>query len=277
MRWSWISIPLLAAWCAAGEPTYPVDVEADIIFPRPGGTYKKIYPFPIVYVVRNAAAVWPFGFSFSWMLTGEDLFAGGYLPLNESQEPSRPQTKGNLPEDQDPFYAITAVHNVVNATQTDAVQFIWSFDIYANCTIPPSNAKPDILGAGYYTIKNSFSFNLSDDGELPDFSVGDQCPEALHAARLSTVSDDGGCVMVEDEGVEPDPCQIKPKEDLGAMVAEKMLSVIGCDKGRQWPDENLKEKCNPDERSGESVADRARWSVAGAAGAFIIGTYYLLS
>jgi len=265
------------AWCAASEPTYPVDVEVDIIFPRPGETYKRIYPFPVVYVVRNAAAIWPFEFSFNWMIRSNGLFDSGDLPPYEGQESTQLRTSGKLPDGQDPFYAITAVHEVVNATEAEVVQFIWSFDIYANCTIPPSNAKPDVLGAGFYSINNAFSFNLSDDGELPDFSAGDRCPDALHAVRLSAVSDDGGCVMVEDGGVEPDPCQIKQREDLGTVVAEKMLSAIRCDEERQWPDENLKQKCDPDERRRESVADRGRWSIAGAAAAFIIGSYYLLS
>ena len=70
MQRSSVSLLPLAACRVVGEVSYPVDVEFDLIFPRPGNTYKRIYPFPIICGIRNAAAIWPFQLSYVVMIEG---------------------------------------------------------------------------------------------------------------------------------------------------------------------------------------------------------------
>ncbi|KAF6814112.1 hypothetical protein CPLU01_14471 [Colletotrichum plurivorum] len=57
--------------CAAS----PADVEVDLVFPKANETYKLIWPFPIIYAIRNAFQLWQENyevarFSVSWQVSG---------------------------------------------------------------------------------------------------------------------------------------------------------------------------------------------------------------
>jgi hypothetical protein len=39
--------------------------QLDILFPRPNETYKRVYPFPVVFALHNPAALWPYGFKYT--------------------------------------------------------------------------------------------------------------------------------------------------------------------------------------------------------------------
>ncbi|KAF6802649.1 hypothetical protein CMUS01_15295, partial [Colletotrichum musicola] len=36
----------------------PADIEIDLVFPKANETYKLIWPFPIIYTIRNASQLW---------------------------------------------------------------------------------------------------------------------------------------------------------------------------------------------------------------------------
>lgn len=268
---------LLAAWCAAREPSYPVDVEVDLIFPRPGGTYKRIYPFPIIYVVRNAAAVWPFEFAFIVSIQGgepDEIVQQAYLPPFEGEGPgstSYIHSRGELPADQDPFYAILPFDDVVNATQTDKVRVDLLLTVL-NCAVPPTAEFPKVGG---YRAEGNFTFNLSDDGELPDAVLSrDECPVPLYAFRLLGEGGSYSCVVVDEKPVEPDPCGLQTTATLKTKVVEEMLSEAGCREGTPWPDEEKKGRC-PAEEGEEDIAGLLRGSLPGVIAAVTAGVFFL--
>ncbi|MBE3043053.1 hypothetical protein IMZ48_10875 [Candidatus Bathyarchaeota archaeon] len=251
--------------------SYPVDVEFDLIFPRPGGTYKRIYPFPIIYGIRNAAAIWPFQLSFVVMIQAgapDELDGIAYLPPFEGDGPGATpyiNSRGELPADQDPFYAILPFNTVVNATHTDKVWMNWSITV-SNCTDPPSLYEK-LGGLGGYEAYGNFSFNLSDDGELPDSALsGDECPELLHVGRVLGGSQNRGgeCGVMGEEPGEPDPCRLRPTQGLRTRVLEAMLAEAGCKEGTPWPDEERKGNCPREDWEEESdEAGFLRCSVTG--------------
>lgn len=46
----------------------PTTVEIDLVFPL-NETYALIKPFPVIFIIQNAAAAWNFGFQFQWNIT----------------------------------------------------------------------------------------------------------------------------------------------------------------------------------------------------------------
>jgi hypothetical protein len=61
-------------------------IEIDLVFPL-NQTYAPINPFPVIFIIQNAAAAWNFGFQFLWNIngtsdeegTGREAFGPGLL------------------------------------------------------------------------------------------------------------------------------------------------------------------------------------------------------
>ena len=130
-------------------------------------------------------------------------------------------------------------------------------------------------------MHGNFSFNLSDDRDLPDAALsGDECPEPLLVARLLKGSQnrDGECGIMgdDDEAGEPDPCQLRPTEELRTRVVEAMLAEAGCKEGTPWPDEERRGNCPREVWKEESdEAGLLRVGMAGVVAA-VVAVVFLL-
>jgi hypothetical protein len=59
-----------AIWAVSADSiTLPTTIEVDLVFPL-NQTYTLIDPFPVIFVIQNAAAAWDFGINFEWNITG---------------------------------------------------------------------------------------------------------------------------------------------------------------------------------------------------------------
>src|SRR5277367_6406639 len=119
-----------AIWAvSAYSITLPTTIEIDLVFPL-NHTYTLIDPFPVIFVIQNAAAAWNFGFDFEWNITG---VADGY---------SSPETFG-------PGFVFVG-QGFYSPAPSDSF-------IVVNSTNFPYVVQPSNLPAGKWTLGWSYS------------------------------------------------------------------------------------------------------------------------
>ena len=261
--------------------------ELDLIFPRINETYKPVYPFPVVFAIRNPGAVWPYNFHFEWTM----------MPINKRASES---DHGRFPlivdglstsgifEGSDPHYQIYGAVEVFNTTHKE--WFIdWGATLLRNCTDNERTATPDQINA---TTGNFRFYFDKENGKLPDIYQPDAsassadadadsgCPRPLWTVNLSDESrPDSGCVRLdlEDPYPEPSPCAVRPTEELAANVTAEMLRTAMCVGVTEWPSEELTGYCG-DEDWSPSLGSKAASSIGTAiplVATLLVVTYWM--
>lgn len=233
----------------------PDTVELDLVFPR-NETYPPVYPFPIVFALRNPAAIWPFDFNLfstlEWWSDEEDRVVStragfrelGHYPNSRTHDhsPVYPDDLG------DPLFLINAtfvVDKIINTTAT-AATLRWQFGLNDNCSV---DALPGANVPRPSQLRGHVDFSFASDGALPDF--GDaynvnnsvkSCPIGLGAfdivGQMNLDGLAGGiCPILHgiERQPEPNPCELTINEQLGTRVADAMMASARCDEGAVWP------------------------------------------
>ncbi|KAI9367407.1 hypothetical protein BJX61DRAFT_547510 [Aspergillus egyptiacus] len=235
-------LAIAAAFCSRLTPAAAETVELDLVFPR-NETYRPIYPFPIVFALRNPAALWPFDFTLTakleWWSHEENRTAStsagfdqlGHFPNSDSgaydHSPVYPDDLG------DPLFIINSSIAVADIRQDTTAAISWDFGLQRNCT------------ADRFLGRVELSF--ASDGVLPSFANDvdeEQCPVVAVGAigiagqmqPTGPEADIGTCAILQEEQPEPDPCALTIDKELATRVAEAMMASIYCDGATGWPD-----------------------------------------
>ncbi|KAE9376408.1 hypothetical protein N431DRAFT_435754 [Stipitochalara longipes BDJ] len=203
---------------AAAEPT-PVNatIEVDLVFPL-NQTYAPSHPFPVIFVIQNAALAWNFGFQFLWNISGvpddegagHEIFGPGFLFVGPNSPKAAPS---------DPFIVINSTNfpgliNGPNPLPVGQWTLGWSYEILSACT--PTGNLLHIQGAT--PIQGSIGFTVKDGGASPDFTGG--CP--MLAGQVGIVANWTGCPQLGTPGPS-NPCAAK----IDTAQASSISMVIG--------------------------------------------------
>ncbi|KAF9871457.1 hypothetical protein CkaCkLH20_11104 [Colletotrichum karsti] len=215
-------------------------IEVDLIFPQPNKTYKPIYPFPVVFAIRNASQLWlPHGqalpFQLSWSVTGytrhgpngtiDDRKAFGEQ-LWTSKDTDAPD-----PEN-DTVIFVDAPRNLADKTQRD-------FWLHYHAILLETCGADTAVGKGEdVRFADVVSFSVDpDNGEIPDFEdTMMTCPTFIGSYAIEDTSKNCAAMAPNASVPAPDPCGIRGERgDLAAWVRAKMLQRASCENGT-WPD-----------------------------------------
>ncbi|KAH7140073.1 hypothetical protein B0J13DRAFT_639385 [Dactylonectria estremocensis] len=212
---------------------FPVDLELVLIFPRPNESYYPVYPFPVVFAISGAAALWPYGFNVRWSLESSSTTGGRRSLESWSLAPSD-YTSGSLDPAAEPYYYISGSEVFVNSSASDWT-LGWTVSI-------PQECYP--LGDyGNYQKSGSMIFSTSLNGTLPNMTG-----EVVEAERIrfldhmktpkntqGTISSNK-CLVVDKGTLTGDFNEINTGSRLEAAVTSTMLDVASCPSTAAWPD-----------------------------------------
>ncbi|SPO07444.1 uncharacterized protein DNG_10138 [Cephalotrichum gorgonifer] len=212
-------------------------VELDLVFPTPNETYKRIFPFPIVFAFQGMKQAWPHRVAMDWEVRAEgeeqdDLWrSGGSFPLGLPREErgdtgSVVGTEGQSPGDLDTVFYTVGARNVRNSTATTFTILYWLY-YYENCSIA-EEWSPRLFegGVAEYKVTGSLSFMIDDETGLDPTAVGlpdDTCAMGLATIQMKAfVGADissavrASCPILDDEDLspEPSPCGVTPPANL---------------------------------------------------------------
>ena len=167
--------------------------QIDMLFPRPNETYKRVYPFPVVFALHNPAALWPYGFKYTWQLMALDRSTSpgwGTFP----NATAGVETSGTF-EGPDPLINIFATDVVVN-TMTKACFIHWHLFTVHNCTPAAEGAEDTTPTFAEEIPRTTGVFDVyfdDDNGKLPDIYIpnvsddGDSnCPTPLWTVNIKS-------------------------------------------------------------------------------------------
>jgi hypothetical protein len=212
-------------------------VQLDLIFPRPFGVYKPVYPFPIVFSILNATSIQPYQRSFQWHLSGFNNYSradsvddfGGFTIDSESAQTQSPST-------QDHQLLIYNTNIIVNTTKNTFL--VEGFLSVGDCHIAPD-------AENFLILDNSTWFNISDAGELPDILAGSDCATPLGAIGIgAAIQSDPTCPNYSDPNPTPISCATPVNSTVADAVAKAMLEASNCNgTGMTWPNASLVNNC----------------------------------
>ncbi|RMJ27845.1 hypothetical protein PHISP_01265 [Aspergillus sp. HF37] len=203
---------------------YPSVVELDLVFPR-NETYLPVYPFPMVFALRNPSAIWPFDFSFTSELgwynerLGREIWTDGGF-----------QNLGHFPNNQ--------FHEDHDSTEYPVAQL---GEPLPNCTKNASRAETVGFSRLY---AGNVELSFVPDGILPDFNNYEGCPIPAATIGIQDLMvpqgfqwEVGNCPVLQDNQPSPNPCGLNVTEqNLGPRVAKAMMESIHCEGGAEaWP------------------------------------------
>ena len=207
-------------------PATPANVEVDLVFPRANQTYRPVWPFPIVFGIRNASSLWydqeeSADLEFTWKLVGfndttdRDLARDldGTSFGSERWQPSMEQDHDGQPADDLLLKVWIAARDLANAPEK---HFRLSYQLALRSVCPGTNATQPILEPGqiYFSTDDLIP-------ELPNILPVDSC--ASHAASVAIAdmqrtSETGAVCVVPGTNTAPgDRCGLK----VDAPMAQK--------------------------------------------------------
>jgi hypothetical protein len=261
-------------------------VQLDLIFPRSNTVYKPIYPFPIVFMIHNAALLWPFGTKFRWRLleNGINRFSdklepqwqvidnGGYTPTETIRTP----TDGRGAPPPSPFLFVNSSKTIIKTNAT-AFKLQYSFGLWKNCSDMIAESEANLTATRpTYTIDGEMFFNISrDNGEIPNILGGEGGDCATPLGAIGVLGSNGSefgfpCPVRQKPPPEPDLCKFKVSPPIASEVADAMIRETHC-KAKTWP--NVTGPCKGKDSifGSATIASPAKFAVlAGALGFGII-------
>jgi len=267
----------------AFQQSVPSTVQVDVLFPRDGGVYAPVYPFPIVFAIHNISTVWNYDFQFTYAInslegklgsTGNDSSqspsSSDFVPVlwpmeEENYLPTGPHTKAEPPPDV--WLFINATDEFIDVQSGDFELYV-RFIVDTNCTDGPPvslEEKDQLLRRSPVWIWGVAHFSIAPNGTLPDVVAAakgaDGCAEPLAAMGVNG-SIPWNDAPVKNEGLaghlhgtqcpiltEPEPKEIKCAYPVNSTdqgnIAEYMLEFAGCSgqKGVSWPSKDLVGPC----------------------------------
>ncbi|KAK2760813.1 hypothetical protein FQN54_002051 [Arachnomyces sp. PD_36] len=222
--------------------SYPQTAEIDLIFPL-NDTYLPLYPFPVVFAIRNPAAMWPFNFQFRYefdvYLEEEGRFSTMISGLEDYGHYPWDKGAGDIEykSDEDPLILVNAT-KIMNRVNETTARLTWGIGFSTNCTEDSDPRDPPQVDlfedSVYLTISRS-------NGSLPDFSASAPCPKLVGAVTIDGevgISGTSGypevCPMLPAKQPKGDPCGLKIDDSIAAKVANASLEFVGCENGK-WP------------------------------------------
>lgn len=198
-----------AIWAISADSiTVPTTIEIDLVFPL-NQTYALIDPFPVIFVIQNAATAWSFGFDFQWNISGvpdgsssSEVFGPGFLFEGQGLYHPAPS---------DPFIVVNSTRfpSIVN-TQLPAGKWTLGWSYESSVCTPDG----DILNIGSgVPAQGSISFTVEGGGASPDFTSS--CPTL--AGQIDVVANWTGC---------PQPGTPGPSNPCGAKIGAAQASSI---------------------------------------------------
>jgi len=280
-------LPLLSPLAAiAHQQDIPANVQVDVVFPRDGGKYAPVYPFPIVLAIHNLSQVWNYDFQLYYSISrvesaqdGDFAFSDVVWPVKkEDGLKTGPNTKVGPPSDK--FFFINGTEQFARINSGEFEMYV-RLRMNVNCTKGTVTAEERDEALRYTPGTGSFGsvkFTLGNDGELPDMMASGECADPLVAMEVNdTVLYDDALVKEDWAGWDgkqcpiltdpyPEPkggCQYRLTPDNQKQVEEEMLKLAGCAgrDGASWPSKDLVGSC--DENSGWSKGSRVVLSMVG--------------
>ncbi|KAK1977222.1 hypothetical protein LZ30DRAFT_785048 [Colletotrichum cereale] len=218
----------------------PSSIEVDLIFPRNDTVYKPVWPFPIVFAVRNASQLWQsddefFDFWVKWELTG-------YTDINDSDtsllfSSGVWKTDKNATTDNTFTIIDASRRDLVSATQRQ-FQLKYTTTMFAGCPINATSegadSKPqDVSHDGRVVFTTD-----PDAGQIPAIAgPADECPAFVGSFEITDARHDWGtlCPVVSRDSPASQACNLKMDEALANEVSGAMLDRANCPRGT-WPD-----------------------------------------
>jgi hypothetical protein len=247
----------------------PSNIQVDVVFPREGGRYAPVYPFPIVMAVHNLSHAWRYDLQLFYRIRdlkgndGDFGFSEVMWPRDNEKDGLKtgPNTETAPPPDK--FLFINGTDKFARVA-TGEFSMIVGLRMAVNCTEGPVTAeeKDEALrhtpGTG---LVGGVTFSMAADGELPNVMAGGECADPLIAMEVNgTILYDDAPVRMDDPewyGKQcpiltdpyPDPksgCQYRLTSDDQKKVEDEMLEVAGCAgrKGVSWPSRDLVLPCD---------------------------------
>ncbi|KAK6226871.1 hypothetical protein QIS74_00426 [Colletotrichum tabaci] len=247
LRLAGLSLALPSSSSAAAAATTIVGV--DLVFPRNDTVYRPVWPFPIVFAVRNASQLWPsdeehFSFWVRWDLTG-------YTDIND---PDTGQLFTSGVWQTDKLNRTTeAVVAVIDASRRDLVgapqrqfRLKYTATMFGSCpvnaTAEGADSRPQDLSHDGHVL-----FTTTDPsagaGELPAV-VADEttCPAPVGRFEITGSRHESGalCPVASSSSGSPSSssstaCGLEMDGSLADEVERTMLDRAGCPRGT-WPD-----------------------------------------
>ncbi|GKT55259.1 hypothetical protein ColTof4_07874 [Colletotrichum tofieldiae] len=218
----------------------PSSVEIDLIFPRNDTIYKPVWPFPIVFAVRNASQLWESDDQFFDFWVKWDLM--GYTDINDS-ETGQLFTSGVWQTDKRNGTTNSTVmvidasrRDLVNATQRQ-FQLRYTTTMFASCPVnvtgEGADSKPQDVS---YDGKVVFTTDPN-AGQVPAIADTNSCPAFVGSFEITDARHDWGsfCPVVSPESPASEACGLKMDEALANEVKVAMLDRANCPQGT-WPD-----------------------------------------
>ncbi|KAL0934796.1 uncharacterized protein CTRU02_209387 [Colletotrichum truncatum] len=228
----------------------PADIEVDLVFPVANQTYKKIWPFPIIFAIRNASQLWQGDdevapFSVRWSINGHEtredvILRGRYFDSGvwDTIEPFKYPKPARRPDDGVYLLLGTPFSRIVNGTER---VFSLTYETILNYACP-TNSTMKLKTV--YSWGRIFFYLDKESSQLPDFSnMTKTCPLPVgnfEFTGLKNVKDFPGlpqypvaerCMNMAPQR-EPNPCGLKLDEmDFENHVRTAMLELAGCPNG----------------------------------------------
>ncbi|KAK1849821.1 hypothetical protein CCHR01_07554 [Colletotrichum chrysophilum] len=230
-----ILLSRLLAICAAS----PADVEVDLVFPVANETYKHIWPFPIIFAVRNASQLWQENdeialFVIHWTIDGypdETDFrnSGRHFGTEKWENLAKP-----CPHPEDGVHMVFGSPNSKMTNGTERVFLLDYTTVLINPCPPNSSVRPRPV---YASEQITFYLDL-ESTRLPDFAhMASSCPVLITNFEFDGLRNSLGerCMKMAPTR-EADPCGLQQnEEDMENRTRTAMLEFAGCPKGT-WPD-----------------------------------------
>jgi hypothetical protein len=184
----------------------------DVLFPREGGVYKNVFPFPVVLSYRNIDKLWPAFLCVGWSEFTRMNGGRQCLDLDSQGKWTRPPNG-------------TLIESVWIGNSTDQ----W-FELVVDAELT------NICDLGRDTPRETrIRFRISESGEQPDIAAElSKCPTAVWAASIEGRKDavlpqrfGSSCPVLAT--TEAENCLLQDEaQELARQVAEEMVMVASC-------------------------------------------------
>lgn len=234
-------------------PPTPANVEVHLVLPRPNQTYRPVWPFPIVFGIRNASSVWynekeSADLVFKWKLIGFNDTAArdssardidGTFFGSELWQPSMEKHHEEPPAD-DLLLKVWAASRDLIDTPEKHFRLLYQLVLRSMC-LRTNATQPLEPGFIDFSTDNTVP-------ELPNILHDDSCASHIASVAIADMrrtSETGAvCVIPGMTTVPPERCGLKVDKSMADQIETEVLNLADCPKGT-WPDAELtRTSCN---------------------------------
>jgi hypothetical protein len=234
-------------------------VQIDLVFPRVGGNYLPVFPFPIVFALHNFSQIWEYRPSLTWRLRDDKTSLDAGLIGWYQEKLGRDWEHRNWGPPGDKVLAV----NYTN-------EFSWDFQHQANLTLEyelqfwRTEAACRIFGDPTDEIKGSIHFTTnSENGTLPDLTRGGSCSQPLRSLQILKPNETrNGCPIFLQPPPQPIECAFRISEDYIKLVNETVTEKSNCSTSSKQEPGRKVNICPLDKSkstNGSTILERSSW------------------